>query len=206
MRTDSPLQVREDERPFSNTANATSEQALKNQMLIEAVCAGDQEQVEQALKNGANVNCQMGSGKRSNPSPLHVAAESGNIAIAELLLGASAEIEATERAYQFTPLLCAADKAHFEMLCLLINRGANGRVRDWLGRTPLHFAARGEDKTEERIKIIEKLLEQGADVNAWSQDSDFRTPLDGASQEVIQQLLRARGGRLGKEIRFCHLL
>ena len=52
-------------------------------------------------------------------------------------------------------------QAEVEMVKLLLSRGVSPDVRDWDGRTPLHWAASAENPD-----VCATLLEGGADVNA----------------------------------------
>jgi len=83
------------------------------------------------ILNGANVNTQSGPGRST---PLHMAARRGNIAIAKVLLGATANIEARDSKGE-TPLRRAANCGQFGMVRLLISRGADPMSQDKQGRT-----------------------------------------------------------------------
>ena len=63
-----------------------------------------------------------------------------------------------------------------------------------LGRTPLHFAAREGHK-----KIVELLIDKGADMNAKANDGT--TPLDMADDKETADLLRKHGGKTRKELK-----
>ena len=70
-------------------------------------------------------------------------------------------------------------------------------AKDWMGRTPLHFAANGGRK-----EIVEILITEGADVNA--KGADGGTPLDLAiryDETDTADLLRKHGGKTGEELK-----
>ena len=73
-----------------------------------------------------------------------------------------------------------------------IDAGADARVQDDMGRTPLHFAAsRSTDPA-----VITLLIEAGADVNAM--DHEGLTPLDRATDPAIIETLRRAGAECGE--------
>lgn len=73
-------------------------------------------------------------------TPLHYAAWHGRTVMVEMLLDASAAIDAQTRD-GMTPLHCAAQAYYSDCVKLLIRRGANVGLRTDDGRTPLHLAA-----------------------------------------------------------------
>jgi Ankyrin repeats (many copies) len=80
---------------------------------------------------------------------------------------------------------------------LLLAAGANPRLADSLGFTPLHNAA----QTDYGVELAELLLDAGANPNVF--DKDGRTPLDHAVRLGLQRLpefLITRSGRRGTEI------
>ena len=80
-----------------------------------------------------------------------------------------------------------------------LNKGADVNAKDYIGRTPLHNAARWSHKGHK--KVAELLISNGADVNARKKNGD--TPLDEANwrnNQEIADLLRKHGGKTGEEI------
>jgi len=96
-----------------------------------------------------------------------------------------------------TPLTCAIqfNKRPFEAAQLLINAGANVNISDATWGTPLHCAARMSDN-EEAIKLIQLLLDHGADINSKMGYGKL-TPLmlvsGGAKNLKIAELLIQKG-------------
>lgn len=56
-----------------------------------------------------------------------------------------------------TPLLLAAAQGCFQVVSLLLERGADVTCKDNSGRTPLHWAV-GQDKTIERLLKVEQVF------------------------------------------------
>lgn len=102
---------------------------------------------------------------RATVTPLHYAAERGNIELAKLLLENGANVVAWDKVAG-TPLKYAAARGHMEVCKLLLDveggKEALG-VRDRDGYLPLHALTMSRDCNPEIVKL---LLENGADVNA----------------------------------------
>ena len=80
-----------------------------------------------------------------------------------------------------------------------LNKGADVNAKDYIGRTPLHHAARWSHKGHK--KVAELLIAKDADVNARKKNGD--TPLDEANWRntpEIADLLRKHGGKTGEEL------
>jgi ankyrin repeat protein len=127
--------------------------------LLDATRRGDVVAVRSLLREGADPNMAQGDGL----TVLHVAAQEGNLEIAELLLDAGAKVEAKTRIGGYTPLHLAGGGAHTAVVSALLAAGANTRgVTTTTGVTPLHLAAKamnGED-------AVRAMLKRGAPVNA----------------------------------------
>ncbi|MDP7560466.1 MAG: ankyrin repeat domain-containing protein, partial [Planctomycetota bacterium] len=83
-----------------------------------------------------------------------------------------------------------------EIAELLITKGADVNAKDDWGETPLHTAAARGHK-----EIVELLINNGADMNV--KDEDGETPLDWAirgKQAEIADLLRKHGGKTREEL------
>jgi ankyrin repeat protein len=71
-----------------------------------------------------------------------------------------------------TPLMAAAENQRWDVMKLLINRGANGRIFNKWNRNVLHFAAENGAPSA----IVEMLVNAGADPQA--KDIEGLTPVD----------------------------
>jgi len=152
--------------------------------VADAAMRGDLEQVRTLLRDGADVNAAQGDGM----SALHWAAEQGHAEIAEALLYAGAETEASTRIGEYRPLHIASRNGNLQLVSILLAAGAEvDAVTDPSGSTPLHLAA-----VSGSAEVVRALMAAGADPNAreaeWKQ-----TPLIFAAAwnrvEVINALL-----------------
>ena len=92
--------------------------------LMEAARDGDAERVRSLLDRGAEVNLAQGDGM----TPLHWAAERGHASVADLLISASADVEAKTRIGSYTPLHLASRGGHSGVVQRLLEAGADARA------------------------------------------------------------------------------
>ncbi|MBC8325998.1 MAG: ankyrin repeat domain-containing protein [Verrucomicrobia subdivision 3 bacterium] len=81
----------------------------------------------------------------NDPKPLHQAAQSGDIAAAEELIAADANLNATAYGPAWTPLHLAARDGHLAVVKLLVAHGAKVNTKDRAGDRPLDLAAEHRD-------------------------------------------------------------
>lgn len=103
------------------------------------VLFGQPDEVEDRLRKGVDVNIKDQSGY----SPLHYAARRGDLGICQLLLKYSAQVDATTKAGQATPLHRASFMGHSDVVRLLLDHGADPLCLDSDGMTALHKAIEG---------------------------------------------------------------
>jgi ankyrin repeat protein len=65
-----------------------------------------------------------------------------------------------------TPLHCAARAAQENVLSLLLEHGAAVNATNWHGRTPIHEAVTAEAPQDTLVRIVRRLIDARADVNA----------------------------------------
>lgn len=113
----------------------------QDQALFNAITNHNKQQVEDALKQGANVEARLpeGSGQFTSATPLIAAARYGFPDAIQLLLEHHANIEATDK-YGFTPLAAAIDyDAGPVVVKILLDAHANLEVRT-NGRCHIDYA------------------------------------------------------------------
>jgi len=129
------------------------------------------------LNYGADMNIQV----LGTESPLTLACTVGHVEVARLLLEHGASVDGR---YGQEALRAATSHGHIEVVRLLLQYN-NVNSADPIGRTALHHAY-------DYPKVIELLLEYGANINARTMTND--TPLCMASRhgelESVQTLLR----------------
>lgn len=155
---------------------------VKRTELHEAVRAGDAAKVRQLLAQSPSL---VNERDLLGDMPLHVAAQMGNMALAELLLSAKADVNAKAHA-GWTALHWAAYWSNTRMAELLLRNKADVNARNSIGYTPLHWAAWRNNR-----ELVDLLLSHKAEVNA--RDHDHRTPLHYAviwsDTNVLQTLI-----------------
>jgi len=182
-------------------------------LLIETAEQGQIDKVESLLGEGIHVDVRGGR----EQTALHIAAETDNLRLAEILLHHQADANARNDVGQ-TPLFFAQSGI---MATALLNRGAAVYFRDqWndaavheaaqkgyidvvkqieaaggsimccgsQGKTPLHFAAQ-----EGAVAVIDYLLAKGVDLNA---PSELGTPLHACHDVQTQRILVEKGADL----------
>ena len=150
--------------------------------LTDAARRGDVDVVRSLLRGGADVNASESDGMTA----LHWAADAGHVEIAEILMYAGANLEATTRLGDYTPLHLAARQGHGLLLEALLEGGASpNAVTTSGGSTALHFAA-GSGSAE----AVTALLRHGAHVNA-RESSRGQTPLMFAAAKGRTDAIRA---------------
>ena len=105
-------------------------------ILFDAIQHHSLAELESHIAAGANVNVNNSAGL----TPLHSAANQGNVHLANALISAGADINA-KRNDDWTSLHLAAYQAHPDVANVLISAGAYINAKTDTGQTPLHLAA-----------------------------------------------------------------
>ena len=151
--------------------------------VADAAMGGDVVTLRALLEQGSDVNARFGDGMTG----LHWAARKGDAAIAEVLIGAGADLEATTRIGAHTPLHVASAAGRASVVKGLLLAGANANAMTTTGATPLHFAAASGNAL-----AVAALVEHGANVNAaepqWGQTALMFAAAAGRT-EVVEILL-----------------
>ncbi|KAH9052799.1 hypothetical protein EDB87DRAFT_1691449 [Lactarius vividus] len=121
-------------------------------------------------------------------TPLHVASMSGYVDIMRWLLnhGADPNIQDFDPR---TPLHDAAHNLHLDAVQVLLDHNANVNSRTGSDKTPLHCTVSNKNRNGKRVDIVERLLEHGADPNAY--DYNHSTLLHLASSKGLVEVARA---------------
>jgi ankyrin repeat protein len=135
--------------------------------LHQAAAAGNLEQVQKLLAQGADIHAKDEDGR----TPLHRAAWHARKDVVEVLLARGANVNEADGSGQ-TPLHSAANSASKHVSELLLAHGARIDARDKAGNTPLHAAA---DQVNVGKDLLEFLIAKGADVKARNEAG--QTPL-----------------------------
>lgn len=155
------------------------------------------QRIKAIIRDSPDLINAKGEGGRT---PLHNAAEKGQLVVAQFLLDNHAEVNATDQG-KFTPLHWAAMKGHKSMVELLLARGANVNANS-NGGTPLYLAAQNGYRA-----VAEVLLANKAQVNpkglaaAFASGEKFKdiTPLHAAvyqGYKSVAELLLDHGADL----------
>ena len=140
--------------------------AAADSPVADAASRGEGEAVRTLLERGADVQTARPDGMTA----LHWAAMRSDLQMAEMLLYAGANVEATTRIGQHTPLHVAGRSGQAPVVQALLEAGADPHAETASGATPLHLAAQAGNAA-----AVAALLDHGADANApertWGQTS-----------------------------------
>lgn len=152
---------------YEEITKATGEYVDFVNPFIQAVIGGDYIQAEILLQNGANI--ELGAWQMQSVTPLHIAAMAGDYKMVRLLAEHGAPIEGCHY-WGITPLSSAAD----------------------LGEDYSKNVSRTTHSVEEYAKIVEFLIEKGANVN--NIEKYEHTPLhhavEGGCEKIVRILLK----------------
>ena len=159
--------------------------AAEDVQLPDAAMRGEIAVVRSLLKQDIDVNSAQGDGMTA----LHWAALKDNLEMATLLMEAGANVTATTRLGDLTPMFLACTHGNAAMIDLLLDAGGDPNTANTVnGQTALMRAAAsgGADG-------VGRLLEAGTDVNAWEKAYGQTALMFAAAQnraEVIRVLAR----------------
>lgn len=144
--------------PWFPPVDLDSQTDSNHDTALTLACAGGHEELVTLLLNrGAN----MEHRDKKGFTPLMLAATAGHAGVADILLSHGVDIEAQSERTKDTALSLACSSGRFEVVELLLNRGANKEHRNVSDYTPLSLAASGG-----YVNIIKLLLSNGAEINS----------------------------------------
>lgn len=156
-----------------NRAGRDANGRLKLQRMCDK---GKYEEAKELIMNGADVNDRDYAGNTA----IHEAALKGHAHIVELLIDNGAMIDVRSGPYDLdTPLIDAAANDHLNVVRLLLKRGADPRIFNAQGKTPMDSIQ--EDKANGRQ--IENLLREASLRFRRKRDADRSTPNGDASDD-----------------------
>ncbi|XP_066993319.1 GA-binding protein subunit beta-1 [Anabrus simplex] len=175
-----PVQVEGHASAFRTVANHSLVELGKKLLL--SAREGDTEQVRTLMSKGAPFTTDW-----LGTSPLHLAAQYGHVATAEVLLRAGISHDARTKVDR-TPLHIAAQEGNTAIVQLLLSAGAEVDSRDMLRMTPLHWAVE-----REHLDTVEVLLQHGANPRCVSKfnKTAFSIALDKNRHDIVHQLLES---------------
>lgn len=115
--------------------------------------------VEKEIAKGTSTELENSESRGS--TPLHRACANGNADVVKILLGAGANVSATNRLHSFTPLHFAASAGSAEVVKMLLDAGGRIDAKDKYGSLPLHRAAASGDP-----ETIRLLVEAGSPIES----------------------------------------
>lgn len=142
-----------------------------------ALHAGNKEAVDHYVRANFNVRLVDGAGN----TPLLLALKLGYTVIADILLKAGSDVNATDN-LRLTPLLIASGKTshgYRNITEALIRKGAYLDVRDRLGNTPFLLAVSGG-----MLEIATLLAERGADIHVANRRGESAASLIAAMEDA----------------------
>jgi len=131
--------------------------ATEGSRVADAAMNGDRAAVRALLTSGDDVNAAQGDGMTA----LHWAAQHGDVDLIKMLVAAGANVKATTRLANYTPLLTASEIGSAGAIEALIAAGADPKGTTASGVSPLMFASAAG-----QADAVKTLVAHGADVNA----------------------------------------
>lgn len=163
----------------------------KEEFLIMAIKNEDLEKVKYAIKIGVNVNFKLNNPNEEDKETLLIYAikTTKNIEIIKLLIEKITNVDEVGGYYRDTPLITAINEGQFEIAHVLIEKGADIKIKNKSQENALFRAT-----SRNNLGIIELLIKKGADIN--TKNGYLETPLMNAAaygQLDVVKLLLSKG-------------
>ncbi|KAF5336208.1 hypothetical protein D9758_017771 [Tetrapyrgos nigripes] len=168
---------------LENGADVNAQGGVYGNALQAASFRGEVDIVKLLLENGADVNAQGGA----YGNALHAASFRGEVDIVKLLLENGADVNAQGGEYG-NALQGASYRGAVDIVKFLLEKGANVNVKGGKYGTALQaasIAAIDWDPHCDYVKLVEILLDNGADINSCGQ---YGSPIQAAAIEGNQEI------------------
>ncbi|MCY4585592.1 MAG: ankyrin repeat domain-containing protein [Bryobacterales bacterium] len=156
--------------------------------LHRSAAAGEHDQVDRLLKQGADPN-ELDANHRS---PLHEAVDARSLETVDRLLSGGAKPDQQEALLGQTPLHRAAERVEPEIMNRLLQSGANPNLRDAMGDTPIHAVLRSEVRDHDQLTAVNSLIAHEACLDATDRQTDaipLHLAVANDKPELTQRLL-----------------
>uniref|UniRef100_A0ABD2W2E2 Uncharacterized protein n=1 Tax=Trichogramma kaykai TaxID=54128 RepID=A0ABD2W2E2_9HYME len=164
-----------------------------------AAYRGDQKLVKLLLENGADPNLANNDGE----TPLHVICNRyEDYELTQLFFRYSREMKQTVQidapdTLGNTPLHIAVDSRHHKVANLLMRKGADPRLANFKGMTPLHLCCKRKGDIDMLKMLLQVSAEEKRPLQIDARDQKGDTPLQyalaqGCSRQMIRELLKNR--------------
>ncbi|VBB28483.1 unnamed protein product [Acanthocheilonema viteae] len=141
-----------------------------------AAATGDTLELCRLVAEGFDVNTSI-----NDTTALHIAIEYGQSIAVEFLLLNGAKVNALDSSLN-TALHIAASKACTLIVCQLMKRGADQRLRNRLNETPLDLAIEGKHADIVTLLRVQEMRDEFCD--------EFNNPMDETVDDVMQDISR----------------
>jgi len=118
--------------------------------IFSAVEDGNISKLQSLISAGADVKART----KWDETPLHIAADRGNVEIAKVLLEHGADINVRNNKRGDTPLHRAVAKGNVEMVKFLLKQGADVHARNRYDDPPIQIAIEDEERNAEMIQFL----------------------------------------------------
>jgi len=149
-------------------------------------------QLATASKSRINDKSLMKGAIKSGWTPLHHAVGKNRpdkaLEVAKLLIANGADVNARAGGFRETALHRASKRGLVDVVKLLLEKGANAKLANKGGWTPLHHAV-GKNRPDKALEVAKLLIANGVDVNARA--GGFReTALHRASKRGLVDVVK----------------
>ncbi|KAI0453579.1 ankyrin repeat-containing domain protein [Xylaria acuta] len=153
---------------FSRTASWSGMSGTSSGLLHRAVFSADLDAIKMAIEAGAGVN-EIDPRTGETPLYTHLTIRSPSILVVRYLADTcKAAVNRVGGHFKY-PIMQACKKSDLEIICFLVDTGADPEARDKLGRTAVHYtAAIGDEEDVEQILRSSKIGVNQKNNDGWT--------------------------------------